>query len=251
MPALIRVLVATAVLLAPAAQAEETADGSAHWGYEGAAGPAHWGELSDAYATCKQGTQQSPVDIHATSTRHLAELELSYAASPARIINNGHTVQAEYAEGSSVSLDGKTYALRQFHFHAPSEHTIDGKPYDMVAHLVHESADGELLVIAVLMKVGAPNPFLAGLWPHLPAPGEEYLESLQALNVILLLPTDLSSYRYRGSLTTPPCTEGVTWIVLEHPVELSAEQLERFKTLYTDNVRPVQPLHGRRIVATE
>jgi len=221
-----------------------------HWGYEGPEGPSHWGDLSDQYATCKTGKSQSPIDIRSSKSASLAEIKFSYKETGVDVVNNGHTIQQNYAKGSTISVGGKVYNLLQFHFHSPSEHTVDGKPYDMVAHLVHQAADGQLGVVGVLMKVGKNNAVVDSIWKNLPKAGEQKTAAT-TLNAANLLPANLSFYNYSGSLTTPPCSEGVNWMVLKTPVEVSAEQVATFTNIFQKSVRPVQPLHDRVIHASK
>jgi carbonic anhydrase len=168
------------------------------------------------------------------------------------IIDNGHTVQVNYGAGSSMSVDGKRYDLVQFHFHRPSEETIDGKAYPMEAHLVHKDAEGHLAVVAVLLKQGKESPFLRALWANLPAEKEkEKVVGKVSINAASLLPKNHAYYTFPGSLTTPPCSEGVTWFVLTTPVDLSSSQVARFEKIYPHNARPTQPLNGRVVKASQ
>lgn len=218
---------------------------AAHWGYEGHEGPAHWGEISRDYHTCKSGKKQSPIDISAAETAGISAITFNYASSPIDMVNNGHTIQMNYSGDSKITVSGKSYKLLQFHFHSPSEHTINGKPADMVAHLVHQAEDGQLGVIAVLMNKGAKNKTIATLWKHMPTKPGDHKKAKAEINVADLLPADQSYFNYSGSLTTPPCSEGVNWMVLRQPVEVSAEQIAAFTNMFAKSVRPVQPLHGR------
>ena len=220
----------------------------AHWSYEGNTGPAHWGDLSDEFKTCKLGKKQSPIDISSTERAPLTPIEFHYKSAPLRIINNGHSIQVNYEEGSYVKIDGKRYNLLQFHFHAPSEHTVNGKHFDMEAHLVHKSDDGKLAVIGVFMKEGAKNSFIQTLWDNIPHKvGEEKSVEHVKINAQDLLPASKKYYKYSGSLTTPPCTEGVDWNIMVAPIEVSKDQIDKFRTFYKMNARPTQPLHGRVI----
>lgn len=220
---------------------------STDWGYNGATGPSSWGELSSEFATCKQGLQQSPVDLKSTASANLPPIEFNYKYTPFKVINNGHTLQVEYAPGSSIALAGKQYELLQFHFHAPSEHSIDGKTYPIEAHLVHKSQDGKLAVIGIFMKEGRENSFIQALWSNLPeSEGENQVRGI-SINASAMPPANKSYYNYPGSLTTPPCSEGVNWIVLKTPIEVSQEQIDAFKSIYNGNARPVQPLNSREI----
>ncbi|MCK4743697.1 MAG: carbonic anhydrase [Sulfuriflexus sp.] len=227
------------------------AGGKAHWGYDGDEGPSHWGDLSHDYATCKTGKSQSPINIDTTTTAKLANIKFNYQASAIDVVNNGHTIQVNYAKGSMLSVGGKSYTLLQFHFHSPSEHEVNGKPYDMVAHLVHQAADGQLGVIGVLMKIGKANSVIASVWDNMPTKSGGHNKVDATLNVAELLPSNHSYYNYSGSLTTPPCSEGVNWMVLQTPVEVSTEQVAAFTSIFSKSVRPVQPGNGRLIHANK
>ena len=221
-----------------------------HWAYEGENGPAAWGDLEKEYATCKLGHRQSPIDItHPKRSHHGPALSFEYKPTPLKIINNGHSVQVNYVRGSFLTVGDKRYELKQFHFHHPSEERVDGKGYDMVAHLVHADSEGHLGVVAVLLQSGAESAAMKQLWANLPATeGEEQAVEGVEVNAADLLPAELSYYTFQGSLTTPPCSEGVTWFVLKTPSEVSAEQVKTFATLYPNDARLVQPTHGRRVI---
>jgi len=218
------------------------------WSYEGKGAPQHWSEIDPENAACKSGKRQSPIDIRDGAKLALEPIRFDYKPSALRIIDEGHTVQINYAEGSFIVVDGVRYDLKQFHFHKPSEERIDGKTYDMAVHLVHRSQEGRLAVVAVLMEAGAPNAFLHVLWPHLPLqPGREVALPEVSVDLNALLPESRGYYAYMGSLTTPPCTEGVLWLVMKAPVTVSAEQVGVFGKLYSMNARPTQPANGRLI----
>jgi carbonic anhydrase len=217
------------------------------WSYRGAEGPSHWGDLKPDYSTCKLGSQQSPIDIQGAQKSALPPLVFDYKPAPLKIINNGHTVQVNYAPGSKISIGGHVYDVVQFHFHHPSEEKIQGRAYDMVAHIVHKDSEGHLAVVAVLLKSGAENKFLGGFWSHLPpSAGPEQTFADVKVNLADLLPDARGYYTFMGSLTTPPCTEQVRWFVLKTPVDLSATQIAAFARLYPDNARPTQPANGRK-----
>lgn len=225
-----------------------------HWSYVGADGPAHWGDLDTAYAACKVGKQQSPIDIRSAVHDDLPALRFEYKASPLAIINNGYTaVRVDYPKGNGnfLVIGGKRYELTQFHFHHPSEECIDGKPFAMEVHLMHTAADGSVAAVAVMLQEGSANPSVQVLWRHMPlaAGPAENIAGVE-LNPAGLLPSDTSYYRYAGSQTAPPCTEGVTWFVLRTPVEVSAAQIQAFARLYPHDVRPLQPLNGRVVQAS-
>ena len=220
------------------------------WSYDGALGPEHWGDLDPEYAACKTGKEQSPIDIQsAEKTAALPAIRFEYKNGPLKIINNGYTaVRVNYAPGNGNFLiaGDKRYELTQFHFHHPSEEQIHGKPSDMVIHLMHQSADGKVAGVAILLKTGGANAAIQQLWKYMPqTAGKEQEISGAEMNPGGLLPRNISYYTYMGSQTAPPCTEGVTWFVLKTPMEISAEEIAAFAKLYPHDVRPVQPLNGR------
>lgn len=222
------------------------AAGPSHWGYTGEVGPAHWGELAAEYQACQLGTHQSPIDLNGAIAAALPPIRLDYQETPLRIINNGHTIQVNYEPGSTLTIGDQTFELLQFHFHHPSEHLVQGKAADMELHLVHRNASGALAVVGVLLMAGAENPVLKSIFAAMPdRPGPEQLRSQITLNVQDLLPADLGSYRYFGSLTTPPCSEGVSWIVLQQPVTLSSSQIRQFARRFPGNARPINALNQR------
>ncbi len=218
-----------------------------HWAYEGNGAPHAWSVIKEEYATCGTGKSQSPIDISTVTISDLSEIEFNYKSIPLELTNNGHTAQVNYHSGSYITVGGKRYDLLQFHFHAPSEHTIGGKGYDMVVHLVHKAADGQLGVIGVLFKAGKDkNKVIDKLWANLPTEsGQTNTVKNSRINAIDLLPADLTYFNYSGSLTTPPCSEGVNWMVMATPAPISAKQVKQFTDLFPLSTRPVQPLNGR------
>ena len=219
-----------------------------HWSYEGHGGPAEWGRLKKDYAACAAGSRQSPIDIRDGVGLDLPPIRFDYKPVPLRIVDNGHTVQVNVAPGSSISLMGRDYALVQFHFHKPSEERVNGRQYDMVAHLVHKDEIGRLAVVAVLLETGKDHPLIQTLWTYLPL--EKNVEAAPpgvSIDLRELLPKSLGYFTYMGSLTTPPCSEGVLWLVLKAPVEVSQEQIAIFARLYRMNARPMQQANGRLI----
>lgn len=224
-----------------------TSTQSVHWSYNGEVDPSHWGDLNAEFAVCKTGKQQSPVDIQTSQQVDLPSIQFSYKDTAFKVINNGHAIEVEYEPGSSITIDGNRYELNQFHFHAPSEHTVNGKAYPLEAHLVHKSKDGKIAVVGVFMEEGKPNDFIETLWAHLPKQEQEKIVSGVKINASALPPNNKSYYHYFGSLTTPPCTEGVNWNILKTPIQVSQEQIEKFTTVYRGNARPVQPLNQRVI----
>jgi carbonic anhydrase len=217
----------------------------AHWSYEGETGPEHWGSLSPDYALCAQGQSQSPIDVRGAVEVDLPNLELNYQPTPVAITHNGHAIQVDYAPGSYMLLDGVRYDLAQFHFHSPSEHTVNGAPAAAEMHLVHKSADGTLAVVGVLIEPGVQNSRFDPVWKHLPAQAGPTQRFEQTINVADLLPGDPRTWRYEGSLTTPPGTEGVHWNLMVEPVTVSQSQIDTFRSAIQGNNRPVQPLNGR------
>jgi carbonic anhydrase len=224
-----------------------------HWGYSGSTGPTHWATLEKDFKTCGAGKRQSPIDIRDEKVHKadLPSIQFGYQPSKLRIVDNGHTIQVNYAPGSFITVGDKKYELMQFHFHHPSEERINGKSYDMVAHLVHRDASGHLAVVAVLLSGGDQgNGLIKELWDNLPKTKEvEAAVDAVTINAADLLPASHAYYTFDGSLTTPPCSEGVTWFVLQHPNGLSKDQVNRFVKLYPKDARPVQPVNDREIKA--
>ena len=229
--------------------AVEPAAGGADWGYMGANGAAYWGALDEAYATCTDGAAQSPINIAAYLEEDLPALGLAYQDSPLTVSNNGKSLSVEFASGSSMTSDGVEYALERINFHTPSEHYLDGAPYPMAVHFAHKSADGQMAYIAVMIKLGAHNPVVEGIWQNAPiqAGGIKTVDSVM-ISAAGLMPQSGDYYKYDGSLTTPPCTEGVVWHVMKDPIEVSEKQLQAFQALFPVNARPVQPLNDRVVL---
>ena len=219
--------------------------GEVLWEYEGDRGPVQWGSLDQAFSTCADGAEQSPIDLAAAMEGDFPAIEFDYGSRLAMVVNTGHTIQVNLDRGGGITLGGTRYDLLQFHFHHGSEHTLGGVRLPMELHLVHRSPGGALAVVGVLLREGAANETLAPIWKHLPSRANWSVALPEAIEVAALLPADETTWRYRGSLTTPPCTEGVSWMVMTEPVTLSAEQIAAFGALYPHNYRPVQPL-GRR-----
>lgn len=228
------------------------------WHYEGDEGPEHWGSLSPAFATCGEGRSQSPIDVSTTSRGAAPTVTMRFPAATLRIvhqthvadgINNGHTIQINYPAADTLTLGDTSYQLAQYHFHAPSEHTVNGKHFPMEMHMVHKGADGTLAVVGVFIEQGQQNAAFEPVWADLPKQkGVETHYGAVSVDVDALLPTVRTSYRYDGSLTTPPCSEGVTWIVMTTPIQLSPAQIAAFTQLVSGNNRPIQPLNGRPVV---
>jgi carbonic anhydrase len=230
-----------------------------HWDYGAEHGPESWGGLSPSFATCGAGTSQSPIDIVASAAQTLPPLSTQYRPAAlsivhhehkADVVNTGHSIQVNYPGADTLTVGDQAFPLVQYHFHGPSEHMVNGKHFPMEMHLVHKSADGKLAVVGVLIAEGEPNSAFDPVWANLPTEtgAETHLEHV-TVDVDKLLPAVRTTYRYDGSLTTPPCSEGVKWFVMTTPVELSAEQIAKFSALVQGNNRPVQPLNGRAVVS--
>lgn len=228
-------------MCAAAAKAEGT-----QWSYDGAANPGKWGELDPKFKACSVGGEQSPVDLKGAIKADAGNLVLSWKAEAFQVVNNGHTIQANGGDASSLMLDGKPYAMKQFHFHAPSEHALNGERSDMEVHFVHASPEGPLTVVGVFLKAGAANPVFAAVMADAPA-AEGAAKATSSVDPLKMLPTSRNLFRYQGSLTTPPCSEIVNWVVMEAPVEVGGAELAAFTKLFPNNARPLQPL-GRRFL---
>jgi len=219
-----------------------------HWSYEGAEGPAKWGDLDAANRTCSVGTQQSPVDIGDTIRAQLAPLKMTWAKSADTIVNNGHTIQLNLGDSSILGYGGTNYRLLQFHFHHPSEHLIGGKSFAMEVHFVHANAAGSLAVIGVLMATGRANAVFNKIVSTMPDKEGPAVKADPAINPNGLLPAKLGYYRYSGSLTTPPCSETVDWLLLTDPIQVADADVARFAKLYPMNARPVQKANRRFVL---
>lgn len=219
-----------------------------HWAYQGGAGPEAWGGLQPDFVLCRTGQRQSPIDIRGGLAVDLEPVVFDYQASRFAVLDNGHTVQVELPPGNTIEVGGKRFELKQFHFHRPSEERIDGRQFEMSLHLVHKDEQGRLAVVALLFDQGPPHAVLQQVWNNLPLERGEANPARTPLELAALLPADRRYYTYMGSLTTPPCSEGVQWIVMRHPVTLSPAQIELFARIYPMNARPVQSAAGRRIL---
>lgn len=220
---------------------------SAHWGYEGAGGPAQWAAMRPDFATCGSGQRQSPIDLRDGIRVQLDPVQFEYKASGFRVIDTGHTVQVNVDGGNTIEVMGRRYELQQFHFHRPSEERIDGRVFDMSAHLVHKDPEGRLAVVAVLLEGGSAQPLVQTIWNNLPLEKGDEVPARGAIDLNALLPAERGYFTYMGSLTTPPCSEGVLWMVMKQPVSVSPEQIAIFSRLYPMNARPVQSASGRLI----
>ena len=224
------------------------ADGAAHWAYAGGGGPQAWSSLKPEFAACATGQRQSPIDIRGGLAVDLEPVRFEYQSSRFAVVDNGHTVQVNLAQGNAIEVGGKRYELLQFHFHRPSEERIDGRQFEMSLHLVHKNDQGQLAVVGLLFDKGQANAVLQQVWNNLPLEKNEEMQSGNAMELADLLPNDRRYFTYMGSLTTPPCSEGVKWIVMRQPVTLTKEQIEIFARMYPMNARPIQAAAGRRIM---
>lgn len=239
------------------AQVASTSVRPVHWSYSEEGGPAGWGKLTPVYALCGSGKSQSPINLLPAAGKGPTDWKVEYKTTTLQIshnqhvdelINNGHTIQVTPQEGSTITYAGKIYNLRQFHFHTPSEHTVDGKHSRMEIHLVHESDDKSLAVIGVLVQEGKHNSNFDQLIKHLPnAPGEKKTHDSINVDIAIHVPKDLYAYHYVGSLTTPPCSENVQWLVLKSPITMSGEQVTAFSSRLKNNNRPTQAINERAL----
>jgi len=234
-----KTLVATVMALAMIGQAN-----ASEWGYHGEHGPEFWGKVS---ATCAQGKNQSPIDISGVTKAQLKALKFDYSGQAISVTNNGHTLQAAISESNTLLVDGKAFELKQFHFHTPSENHVDGKSYPLEAHYVHSDEAGHLAVVALFFKLGEANPDLERLLAVAPK-SEAKAGLVKPFDVAALLPKEKQYYRFNGSLTTPPCSEAVRWLVLKQPLTISPSQVKQFEQLMGHNNRPVQPINARIVL---
>jgi carbonic anhydrase len=219
-----------------------------HWDYVGA-DPQHWNELDKSFATCGTGKVQSPIDIHAAKKAPLDPIEFHYKPALLNIVDNGHTVMANYAPGSTITVGGHAYTLKQFHFHHPAEEEFNGHAAEMEVHLVHADTEGKLAVVSVSLKAGTPNPVIEQMWTNLPKEkGVSKAVENAWIDAGELIPAQHGYYTFSGSLTTPPCSENVTWFVLKAPKTVSKDEVAAFAKVYPMNARPPQPLNGRTVL---
>ena len=231
-------------LCASAAFGEENHAGT-HWSYEGANGPDEWGSLDAANGVCSTGTQQSPVDLAEPISARQPALKIRWAKRPQTIVNNGHTIQLDLTDGGSLNVGDRSYVLRQFHFHHPSEHLVHGKAFAMEAHFVHTAADGGLAVISVFMAPGRANTVFHKIVSTMATKEGPPIPADPAIDPNGLLPAQRTYYHYQGSLTTPPCSETVDWLVFNEPIGVAADDIARFANLYPMNARPAQKPNRR------
>jgi len=227
----------------------EASGGATHWGYTGHENPNNWGNLAHEYALCKEGKQQSPIDISDTKHKNLRPIKTNYKSTPLNVLNNGHTIQVNYNPGSYMTIGTDKYKLLQFHFHSPSENKVNGKAFDMEMHLVHKADDGEIAVLAVFLKKGKNNVALQKIWDSMPDGVGQTESSGQSIDVTELLPSAKSYWQFTGSFTTPPCTEHVVWNVFQNPITVSQSQINKFLSTIGEDARPVQPVNERTIYA--
>lgn len=216
------------------------------WSYQGEAGPEHWADIDPENKLCRDGKRQSPINIEGAGRVDQEPVQFNYPARAFQVMDDGHTIQA-MVSGNSISLSGKTYHLKQLHFHRPSEERVGGKTFPMDVHLVHKASDDSLVVVVVLLQDGNDNPGIEKIWGAIPVIRNQPVNGAGLLDLNLLLPEDRPYYAYGGSLTTPPCTEGVLRIVMKEPVSVSSEQIAVYERIYPNSNRPVQPLSGRTI----
>lgn len=234
-----------------AAEREKIED--VHWSYEGESGPEFWGELDPSFKACKNGNQQSPINIEFSKVKksnQTMNIQLHYGPTLLSLVNNGHSIQANAESNrNKLVIEGRKYELAQFHFHSPSEHELNGQSYDMEMHLVHQDKNGNFAVLGLMIKEGKENKLLKPLWGRLPKEKtEEPIAINESVDLRVLVPSNHKLFYYKGSLTTPPCTEGVEWVVLTSPIEMSKEQIFTYKQIFPKSNRPVQPLNKREVL---
>ncbi|MBF0541573.1 MAG: carbonic anhydrase family protein [Nitrospirae bacterium] len=218
------------------------------WGYSGAGSPENWGKLDKSFSICSEGKNQSPVNLTAFVKTAIKNIYFNYNTYAAEILNNGHAIEVNYSNGSTITVDKTTFELKKIIFHAPSENTVEGRSYPMEAQLIHSDKHGNIAIIAVLLTEGSENEFIKTLWTQLPKKSGEKNSLAERLNVNNMLPMDRHYFRFSGSLTTPPCTEGVRWFIFKNAITISKEQIKTFTDVMHDNNRPVQQINGRVIL---
>jgi carbonic anhydrase len=241
-------LKAGASLAEPALHGGGAAKAAPHWDYEGEVGPQNWGDLQADFKVCKLGLEQTPIDLTGGMRGDAASVQFDYKPLPLRIVNTGHTIQVNADPGSNCVIGGASYELLQFHFHHPSEHLLAGKGFDLECHFVHKSNAGALAVVGVFIRPGAPNATLQTLFGKMPKTEGPELKTGDLVDPASLLPKAGGYFRYMGSLTTPPCSEGLTWTVYREPIEASVEQIRQFAALFQNNARPVQMRNRRFLI---
>lgn len=218
-----------------------------NWSYD-RTGPAYWGDLDPNYSECGTGKTQSPIDLSNPTKSNLPTLAFEYKDVPLKMVNDGYNMHVEIAPGNFLDIEGEKFQLLQFHFHLPSEHTINGKHLPMEVHLVHKSDKDQFAVVGIMLEEGPPSTLIQRLWSHMPGHPKQIVSSPLTINAGDLLPKDRSYFRYDGSLTTPPCSEGLLWHVLRGTITIDNERMKFFTELFgEDTARPVQPLNNRKI----
>ncbi len=240
--ALVLTLAACAAPASPSTTAPPVQQAAHAWGYMGPGAPDQWASLSPEYSRCASGHFQSPIDLRPIAQADVDALTVSYQPDALRIVNNGHTIQVDHRAPSTLRIGDRPFRLLQYHLHSPSEHTESGRAHALELHLVHQDEQGNYAVVAVFIDEGS-SPDERGPWAHLPELTDrvEHVYEGEPVDPTELLPSSLTHYQYHGSLTTPPCTETVTWNVLVTPIQLPAERIAQFRELYAANARPVQP----------
>ena len=220
-----------------------------HWSYEGSHGPDNWASLTEDFQMCALGKNQSPINIAGPVNANLPAINFKYKSSPLAVVNNGHTFQINFAAGSSIKVDNNDFSLKQVHFHSPSENLINGKSFPLEAHFVHADAKGDLAVVAVMYENGSENKALSSPWKHMPMSAGPEKQFSESINASEFLPAKTDYYRFSGSLTTSPCSEGVLWLVMKTPVQASTTQISQFKKILAHpNNRPVQMANARKVI---
>ena len=217
------------------------------WSYSGSLGPQSWASLHPSFSLCGSGQRQSPVDIRDGLPVDLEEVEFQYRPGFFSVTDNGHTVQVQVGGGNAIEVGARRYELTGFHFHLPGEERVDGRSFAMSIHLVHRDPQGRLAVVALVVDEGPEHPAVQAVWNNLPLERGEFVAASVEFDPTALLPARRGYYTYMGSLNTPPCTEGVLWIVMQQPIQVSPQQLAIFARLHPMNARPIQPLNGRVI----
>jgi carbonic anhydrase len=230
------------LVLAVPAMAQET-----EWDYEGERGPSHWGSLDPAFSACSTGSSQSPIDLRGADDVRAERIRAAYRPTPLLVENNGHTVEGIPEEEQTLRIGAKRFSLVQFHFHTPSEHAVTGRRYPLEVHFVHQALDGERAVFGVLVRPGDRNEAFAKLG-RLPRRERGEREVHEPVNLRGLMPRRLTAFRYDGSLTTPPCSEGIRWNVADSYIEMSRRQIRRLRAIIGASARPLQPRNGRELI---
>jgi len=221
---------------------------STKWNYQGELGPKNWGSLSEDFSACKLGKEQSPINIGKTIKGENGHIDFNYGMTSLNLQNTGNTIQVNYDEGSNIIIDNQTYDLKQFNFHSSSENTINGKSYPLEMQLIHINKKGKIAVIAIMFKEGQENKSLNKIWDYLPSKKGEFDKSKShRINIASLIPMKTSYYKWSGSLTTPPCSENVSWHLLKAPINISKRQIHKITTIMGSNNRPIQDLNGRSV----